>query len=87
MIDSRLMVEGSCTSHLSMHTERQEGMGAKGGYSSQASHNRTTGMATMGMHLSSIAENSIRAALGAGVGVHPGGGMLAGAEAEASNPS
>ena len=69
-----------------MHTDRQEGMGAEGGYSSQASHNRTTGMATMGMHLSSIAESSIRATLGAGVGVHPGGGMLAGAEAEAFSP-
>ena len=68
-------------SHLSMHTDRQGDMGAGGGHSSQASHNRTTGMAMMGMHLSSIMENSIRATLGAGVGVPPGGGMLAGAEA------
>jgi hypothetical protein len=77
------MVEGSCMSHLSMHTDRQEGMGAGGGYSSQASHNRTTGMATTGMHLSSIVENSIRVTLGARVGVPREGGMLAGAEAEA----
>lgn len=76
MAGSSLMVEGSCMSHLSMHTDRRGGMGARGGYNSQASRN-STGMAMMGMHLSSTVESSIRATLGAGVGVPPGGGMLA----------
>ena len=72
-------------SHRTIRTDRQEGLQVVGVYNSQHNLNRTAGMATMGMHLSSIVGSSIRAILGrVGVGVPPGGDMLAGAEAGAS---
>lgn len=72
-------------SHRTIRTDRQEGLQVVGVYNSQHNLNRTAGMAMMGMHLSSIVESSIRAILGrVGVGVLPGGDMLAGVEAGAS---